>query len=86
MNIMVAERLLLTTLLAITLFVGGIVLLISKIPFWSLYFGLPSVQIGIILMILAFEKTSKEKFGHELDKEIAPRDTKNSKSIKASEE
>ncbi len=86
MDIMIAERLFLTTLLAITLFAGGIVLLIAKIPFWSLYFGLPSVQIGIILMILAFEKTSKEKLGTQLDNEIQPRDPKNPRSIKASEE
>lgn len=40
---------------AIVLFIGGIVILILRIPFWSLILGIPAVQIGLILIIFTFD-------------------------------
>lgn len=44
---------------SITLFTGGIYLLSLRIPFWSLFFGAASIQIGIVLIILSFESFIK---------------------------
>jgi len=63
---MSALRLLLTVIVAIVLFVGGIFLLSSHLPFWSIYFGVPSVQVGIILLIFCFERLSKESVEENL--------------------
>lgn len=48
-------------LLASLLFGGGIILLFLKIPGWSLFLGLPAVQIGIILLIFTFEGLTRKK-------------------------
>jgi hypothetical protein len=48
-------------LLASFLFGGGIILLFLKIPGWSLFLGLPAVQIGIILLIFTFEGLTRKK-------------------------
>lgn len=56
----------LTVFVSLGLFVGGIVLLALRIPFWSLFLGLPSVQIGIVFIIFAFDKLSQEEIEREL--------------------
>lgn len=56
----------LTAAVSLGLFVGGIVLLALRIPFWSLFLGLPSVQIGIVFIIFAFDKLSQEEVEREL--------------------
>jgi len=45
------------------LFGGGILLLALKIPGWSLFLGLPAIQIGIVVLILVFEGLSRKKSG-----------------------
>ena len=42
-------------------FIGGIVLLYLKIPGWSIFLGLPAVQMGIVALIFALEKISSQK-------------------------
>lgn len=48
-------------LISALLFFGGIALLFLKIPGWSLLLGLPAVQIGIVLLIFAFEAVGRKK-------------------------
>ena len=48
-------------LLSVGLFIGGIFLLSVKIPFWSLFLGIAAVQVGIVLIILAFDALIKRK-------------------------
>lgn len=50
-----------TLILSLTLFIGGIWLLISKIPDWSLFLGIPATQVGIILLIFTFDEINKKK-------------------------
>ncbi|OGM27152.1 hypothetical protein A3D00_05575 [Candidatus Woesebacteria bacterium RIFCSPHIGHO2_02_FULL_38_9] len=47
--------------LSVIIFLGGILILSLKIPFWSLFFGLASVQIGIVLIILTFDSFIRQK-------------------------
>jgi hypothetical protein len=62
-------RLVLLSIIAITLFIGGIILLLSPMKFWSLFLGIPSTQAGIVLLIMAFEKLTKDSLGEDdLDK------------------
>ncbi|MFH0864332.1 MAG: hypothetical protein V1858_04580 [Candidatus Gottesmanbacteria bacterium] len=56
----------LIAIISLGLFLGGIILLVIRIPFWSLLLGLPSVQIGIILIIFAFDRLSHEEIKYEL--------------------
>lgn len=60
------NRALLSVLVSIVLFVGGIVLLILRLPFWSLFLGLPATQIGLILLIFSFDRLSQEEIEEEL--------------------
>ena len=48
-------------ILSITLFLGGVYILALKIAFWSLFLGIASIQIGIVLIILAFDALIKRK-------------------------
>lgn len=48
-------------ILASTLFVGGIILLALHLPGWSIFLGLPAVQIGLIFIIFSFDNTTKKK-------------------------
>lgn len=57
---MKVTKIILLTLVSITMFVGGISLLFSRIPFWSLLLGVASTQIGIVFMIFTYEKLSTE--------------------------
>lgn len=38
-----------------------------RIPVWSLLLGLPSVQIGIVLIIFTFDRLSQEEIKEELE-------------------
>lgn len=60
-------RTVLITVTALTLFVGGIILLISPIPFWSYFLGIPSILIGISFIILTFERLSNDTIEKELE-------------------
>jgi Ca2+/Na+ antiporter len=48
-------------ILPLTLFIGGIVILTLKIPFWSLFLGIASTQIGIVFIIFSYEYYTKRK-------------------------
>lgn len=48
-------------LVSFLLFGGGIVLLALRIPGWSLFLGLPSVQIGIVFLIYTFESVGRRR-------------------------
>ena len=48
-------------LLSLVLFAGGTWLLISRIPGWSLFLGIPATQAGIILLIFTFDEINKKK-------------------------
>lgn len=60
-------RAVLSVIVSLTLFLGGIFLLALKIPFWGLFLGLPAVQIGIVLSIFAFDRLSQEEIEEELE-------------------
>lgn len=49
--------------LSLTFFIGGITLLALRVPFWSLFLGLPAVQIGIVFLIFTFDVIAQEKVG-----------------------
>ena len=59
-------RTILITVTSLTLFVGGIILLLSPIPFWSYFLGIPCILIGISFIILTFEKLSDDTIEKEL--------------------
>lgn len=61
-------RVVLLTAISLTLFVGGISILILQAPFWSLFLGIPSIQIGIILIIFTFDRLSQD----EVEKQLKP--------------
>ncbi|KKQ93022.1 MAG: hypothetical protein UT20_C0058G0004 [Candidatus Levybacteria bacterium GW2011_GWA1_39_11] len=48
----------LVTATALTLFIGGIVILLFFGGFWGYILGIPAVQIGIVFIIFTFEKLS----------------------------
>jgi len=54
-------------ILAILLFAGGIVLLFLKIPGWSLFLGLPAVQIGLVLLIFTFESINRKRSSQTIE-------------------
>lgn len=56
----------LSVVVSLVLFIGGIVLLALRIPFWGLFLGLPATQIGIILLIFSFDRLSQEEIEEEL--------------------
>lgn len=47
--------------LSLVLFAGGVALLALRLPGWSLLFGLPATQIGIIFLILTFDDVFKKR-------------------------
>ncbi|OGD53641.1 hypothetical protein A3J78_01790 [Candidatus Beckwithbacteria bacterium RBG_13_35_6] len=49
--------------LSLGLFFGGIILLILRIPGWSIFLGLPSIQIGIVFLIFSFDGIAKREVG-----------------------
>ncbi len=59
-------KLFLLVFVSLGLFIGGIILLALRYPFWSLILGLPSIQIGIILLILTFDRLSQEEVENEI--------------------
>ncbi len=64
------NKLWLSTFIACTLFIGGIILFIQKVPFWSVFLGIPAIQLGIVFLIFTFEKSSTEGIDDEETKEI----------------
>jgi hypothetical protein len=64
------KRIIISTTIALTLFLGGILLLLAHVPFWSYIVGLPSAQIGTILLILTYEKLSKHSLDQKIEQEM----------------
>jgi hypothetical protein len=60
-----SSRLMLLSIIALTLFIGGIFILLSPMKFWSLFLGIPSTQAGIVLLIMAFEKLTKDSLDED---------------------
>ena len=63
---MTKTKLIFSAIVSLALFIGGIVLLALRIPFWGLFLGLPATQIGIILLIFSFDRLSQEEIEEEL--------------------
>ncbi len=49
----------LTVILSLSLFFGGITLLIAKIPGWSLLFGLILIPLGTVFTILTLDEVAR---------------------------
>lgn len=58
------------TIISITLFLGGLILLALRIPFWGLFLGLPATQAGTILLIYSFDRLSHEEVEKEIEEAI----------------
>ena len=58
-----SQRTLPLLIISLALFLGGIGLLVLQIPGWSIFLGLPSVQIGIIFLIFCFDDIARIKVG-----------------------
>ena len=52
-----------SVLVSLTLFIGGLILLSLRIPGWSLFLGLPSIQVGIIFLIFSLDQLARRKAG-----------------------
>jgi len=52
----------LTTILSLTIFTGGIVILLSRIPGWSLFLGLLLIPLGLVLMVFSLDETARKVF------------------------
>lgn len=50
-------------IVSLILFLGGIVILGLRIPGWSLFLGLPSIQIGLIFTIFTLDDLARNKIG-----------------------
>lgn len=60
-------KLMLSFVIAIALFGGGLILFLSKNSFWSLFLGIPAVQIGIVLLIFTYDRLSKDELDDEMN-------------------
>lgn len=49
----------------VILFVGGIVILSLRIPFWSLLLGIAATQLGIVFIILGFDSSGRKYLAPE---------------------
>lgn len=79
LNNMVIENLLntlLITFLPLVLVIGGAIILISKIPGWSLILGLPMVVIGVVFLIYAYDEavTRKLEIKYRVQNKISDKD------------
>lgn len=62
-------RIFLTTATALTLFIGGLILLLFAGGFWGYFLGIPAVQIGIVFIIFTFEKLSREAIDDDIERQ-----------------
>lgn len=56
----------LAAIISLGLFLGGIILILSPVGFWSYFLGIPAIQIGIVFIIFTFEKLSSDAIEEEL--------------------
>lgn len=59
----------LVTATALTLFIGGIVILLFFGGFWGYILGIPAVQIGIVFIIFTFEKLSSDSMDGDIERQ-----------------
>lgn len=52
-------KLILATIISLSLFFGGILIFLGQVRFWSAFFGIASIQIGIVFLIFTYEQMSK---------------------------
>lgn len=57
--VILLSKSLLTTILSLSLFFGGIALLLAKIPGWSLFFGLIITPLGFVFTIFTLDEVAK---------------------------
>ncbi len=50
----------LMVILSLSLFGGGIVILVSHIPVWSLFFGLMITPLGVVLTIFTLDEVARK--------------------------
>ncbi|MBI2034541.1 MAG: hypothetical protein HYT11_02290 [Candidatus Levybacteria bacterium] len=62
-------NLIIATSVSLALFLGGITTLALHIEFWSYYFGIPATQMGIIFLILIFDKVSHITINEDLQEQ-----------------
>jgi hypothetical protein len=55
----------LTFIISLAIFIGGIYILTLRIPVWSLLLGFPAAQIGMVALIFTFDATLRRKIGQE---------------------
>lgn len=60
------NKLVLLTIVSVLLFLGGIILLLAHLSVWSYILGIPATQIGIVFLILTFEKLSSRSLDDDL--------------------
>lgn len=53
----------LSIIISLCLFIGGIIILGLRIPGWSLFLGLPAIQVGAILLIFSFDNLARKNVG-----------------------
>lgn len=66
-DIMKKLRLILSFVISLVLFAGGLVLFLSRSSFWSLFLGIPAVQIGIVFLIFTYDRLSKDELDDEMN-------------------
>lgn len=79
LNNMVIQNLLYTLMIAflpLVLIVGGAIILISKMPGWSLILGLPMVVIGVVFLIYAYDEavTRKLEIKYHIQDKLSDKD------------
>jgi len=50
----------LMVILSLALFFGGVVILVSHIPVWSLFFGLMITPLGVVLTIFTLDEVARK--------------------------
>ncbi|OGD84745.1 hypothetical protein A2165_03205 [Candidatus Curtissbacteria bacterium RBG_13_40_7] len=56
------------SLLAVALFLGGVALIISHIPFWSEFLGVPATLFGFGFIILTFDELNQLTLEDEVER------------------
>lgn len=67
---MLRHKLFLSTLVSVILFIGGILLLQLRLKFWSYFLGIPATQIGIVLLVLTFERVWRKSIDKDISQQI----------------
>lgn len=66
---MYVYKIFIATIISLSLFIGGIILMLAHIPFWSMALGIAATQIGIVFFIFTYERLSHESAVEELHRQ-----------------